>query len=102
MNSELRTVEINKKVTEIVLEHLTQGYQINTATMSGTFGETGRIHFRKGTEIRGLWVTSFSEDWHSGYKLVLGVYKKTTSKVCASPSIQEDDCDIILEIEWED
>ena len=43
--------DINRIFTEKVTDLITQGYQINPATMSGSQGEYGHVDLRKGTEI---------------------------------------------------
>lgn len=43
--------DINRLFTEKVTELLTQGFQINPATMGGSQGEYAHVDLRKGTEI---------------------------------------------------
>ena len=43
--------DINRMFTEKVTELISQGYQINPATMSGSQGEYAHVDLRKGTEI---------------------------------------------------
>ena len=43
--------DINRIFTEKVTDLISQGYQINPATMSGSQGEYGHVDLRKGTEI---------------------------------------------------
>lgn len=42
---------INRKFTEKVVEYITKGYIINTASMSGSQGETGKVDLTDGKEI---------------------------------------------------
>lgn len=43
--------DINRLFTQKVTELITQGYQINPATMNGHQGEIGKVDLRKGSEI---------------------------------------------------
>ncbi len=43
--------DINRAFTDKVTELLTQGYQINPASMGGSQGEIAHVDLRRGTEI---------------------------------------------------
>lgn len=58
----MKYADINKRYTEIVAECIGKGYTINTATMSGSQGETAKVDLTNGTEIIRIMVDTFS-DW---------------------------------------
>lgn len=58
----MKYVDINKRYTEIVAEYIGKGYAINTATMSGSQGETAKVDLTNGTEIIRVMIDTFS-DW---------------------------------------
>lgn len=78
----MKYADINKRFTEIVAEYMSKGYTINTATMSGSQGETAKIDLTDGTEIIRVVVDSFYEcadDHHiDGDKIIVG---KSTDNV---------------------
>ena len=47
----MKYADINRRFTEIVAEWLAKGYSINTASMSGSQGETAKIDLTDGKEI---------------------------------------------------
>ena len=57
--------DINRIFTEKVAELISQGFQINPATMSGSQGEYGKVDLRKGSEIIRVLLDSTSEFEHS-------------------------------------
>ena len=93
---------INEKLTQVVLDHLALGYQINASTMRGTQGECGRIDFFKGTELRRVWVTTRSDTT----KLTLGIHKQPVPPhidiTSFTNTLWNHDFIPCLEIEWED
>jgi hypothetical protein len=70
----MRYADINKRYTEIVAEYIGNGYTINTATMSGSQGETAKIDLTNGTEIIRIMIDTFS-DWMNfleGAEIIVG------------------------------
>lgn len=57
--------DINKRYTEIVVEYMIKGYTINSASMSGSQGETSKVDLTNGSEIIRVMVDTFS-DWSAG------------------------------------
>ena len=47
----MKFAEINARFTEKVAEYMAKGYTINTATMSGSQGELGKVDLTNGREI---------------------------------------------------
>lgn len=58
----MKYADINRRYTEIVAEYIGKGYTINTASMSGSQGETAKIDLTNGTEIVRVMIDTFS-DW---------------------------------------
>lgn len=80
----MRYSDINKRYTEIVAEYMAKGYTINTATMSGSQGETAKIDLTNGTEIIRIMIDSFRRwdrerhfNWE-GHEIIVG---KATDEV---------------------
>jgi len=75
---------INKKFTAAVAEWMAKGYYINTATMSGSQGETGKVDLTNGKEIIRILLDDFHDtDWKAhhdfeGLQLIVG---RVTDKV---------------------
>lgn len=71
----MKYADINKKYTEIVAEYIGRGYTINTASMSGTQGETAKVDLTNGTEIIRVLVHTF-HDWKvfdvEGVEIIVG------------------------------
>lgn len=70
----MKYADINRRYTEIVAEYIGKGYTINTATMSGSQGETAKIDLTNGTEIIRIMVDTFS-DWTNsleGVEIIVG------------------------------
>lgn len=85
--------QINRKFTEAVAEWMAKGYLINTATMSGSQGEIGKIDLTDGKEIIrvtlenfGKPVTRINERFYrlEGLELIVG---RVTDKV--TPNSQD-------------
>ena len=57
----MKYADINRRFTEIVAEWLAKGYSINTASMSGSQGETAKIDLTDGREIVRILVDRFSD-----------------------------------------
>ena len=57
----MKYADINRRFTEIVAEWLAKGYSINTASMSGSQGETAKIDLTDGKEIVRILVDRFSD-----------------------------------------
>ena len=57
--------DINRRYTEIVAEYIGKGYTINSASMSGSQGETSKVDLTNGSEIIRVMVDTFS-DWETG------------------------------------
>ena len=57
----MKYADINCRFTEIVAEWLAKGYSINTASMSGSQGETAKIDLTDGKEIVRILVDRFSD-----------------------------------------
>lgn len=57
--------DINRRYTEIVAEYIGKGYTINSASMSGSQGETSKVDLTNGSEIIRVMVDTFS-DWEAG------------------------------------
>ena len=70
----MRYEEINKRFTETVNDYMMHGYQINTASMSGSQGEVARVDLTNGEEIIRVYLTSFHkfENWTEGFEIVVG------------------------------
>lgn len=76
---------INKKFTEVVAEWMAKGYYINTATMSGSQGETGKVDLTDGKEIIRILLDDF-HDWdresgHRNYEGLQLIVGRVTDKV---------------------
>lgn len=70
----MKYADINKRYTEIVAEYISKGYAINTATMSGSQGETAKVDLTDGTEIIRVMIATFS-DWRAsleGVEITVG------------------------------
>ena len=70
----MKYADINRRYTEIVAEYMGKGYTINTASMSGSQGETCKIDLTNGTEIIRIMVDTFS-DWRNdlaGVEILVG------------------------------
>ena len=92
---------INEKLSQIVLEHLNNGYQINASTMNGTQGELARIDLRKGTELRRVWVQKYSEGFfEEGTKLTVGIHKDPAPALDDTSTLWLDDFTPCSEIKW--
>jgi hypothetical protein len=65
----MKYADINKRFSEIVAEHLTSGYIINTASMYGFQGETGKIDLTDGKDIIRIMVIDFCNVLQTDYKL---------------------------------
>lgn len=80
----MRYSDINKRYTEIVAEYIAKGYTINTATMSGSQGETAKIDLTNGTEVIRIMIDSFrrwdreSRVTWEGHEIIVG---KATDEV---------------------
>lgn len=61
----MKYADINKRYTEIVAEYIGKGYTINSASMSGSQGETSKVDLTNGSEIIRVMVDTFS-DWEAG------------------------------------
>ena len=57
----MKYADINRRFTEIVAEWMAKGYTINTASMSGSQGETAKIDLTDGKEIIRILVDRFSD-----------------------------------------
>ena len=55
--------QINRKFTETVAEWMAKGYIVNTATMSGSQGEIGKIDLTDGKEIIRVVLDNISKPW---------------------------------------
>lgn len=66
--------DINQKYTELVSKYLAAGYLINSATMSGSQGETASIDLTNGTQIVRLTIKTFydMDDYLDGVEIVEG------------------------------
>lgn len=70
----MKYADINRRYTEIVAEYIGKGYTINTASMSGSQGETAKIDLTNGTEIIRVIIDTFS-DWTNnleGVEILVG------------------------------
>lgn len=70
----MKYADINKRYTEIVAEYISKGYTINSASMSGSQGETAKVDLTNGTEIIRVLIDTFS-DWANdleGVKILVG------------------------------
>ncbi len=70
----MKYIDINKRFTEIVNEYLSNGYTINTSTMSGSQGETARVDVTDGTEVIRIVLDSFYTGYTGleGMKILVG------------------------------
>ena len=70
----MRYKEINKRFTEKVNDYMMHGYQIDTASMSGSQGEVAHIDLTNGEEIIRIYLTTFHEleNWTEGFEIVVG------------------------------
>ena len=57
----MKYANINRRFTEIVAEWMAKGYTINTASMSGSQGETAKIDLTDGKEIIRILLERFSD-----------------------------------------
>lgn len=66
--------DINQKYTELVSKYLAAGYLINSATMSGSQGETASIDLTNGTQIVRLTIKTFydMDDYLDGVEIIEG------------------------------
>jgi hypothetical protein len=65
--------DINKMFTAEVSKYLARGYHFNTASMSGSQGETAKVDLTNGTEIIRVLLRTFSEGWDKqGTELFVG------------------------------
>lgn len=70
----MKYADINKRYTELVAEYIGKGYTINTATLSGSQGETAKVDLTDGTEIIRIMIATFS-DWRAdleGVEIIVG------------------------------
>ena len=70
----MKYADINRRYTEIVAEYIGKGYTINTASMSGSQGETAKIDLTNGAEIIRVMIDTFS-DWTNnleGVEILVG------------------------------
>ena len=66
--------EINKKFTEAVMEWLSKGYYLNSATMRGSQGEKGKVDLTNGKEIVRVMLANFNyHDKAEGYTHYEGI-----------------------------
>ena len=72
--------DINKMFTAEVSKYLARGYHFNTASMSGSQGETAKVDLTNGTEIIRVLLRTFSDGWDKqGTELFVGrVARKRT------------------------
>ena len=65
--------DINKMFTAEVSKYLARGYHFNTASMSGSQGETAKVDLTNGTEIIRVLLRTFSDGWDKqGTELFVG------------------------------
>ena len=65
--------DINKMFTAEVSKYLACGYHFNTASMSGSQGETAKVDLTNGTEIIRVLLRTFSDGWDKqGTELFVG------------------------------
>lgn len=57
----MKYAEINKRYTEIVSEHISKGYILNTATMTGSQGEIASVDLTNGEEIFRVVISRFND-----------------------------------------
>ena len=55
--------DINKMFTAEASKYLARGYHFNTASMSGSQGETAKVDLTNGTEIIRVLLRTFSDGW---------------------------------------
>ena len=70
----MKYADVNKRYTEIVAEYIGKGYTINSASMSGSQGETSKVDLTNGSEIIRVMVENFS-DWEAvieGVEIIVG------------------------------
>lgn len=70
----MKYADINERYTEIVAEYIGKGYTINSASMSGSQGETSKIDLTNDIEIIRVMVDTFS-DWSAnveGVEIIVG------------------------------
>lgn len=70
----MKYADINARYTELISEYIGKGYTINTATMSGSQGETAKIDLTSGADIIRIMIATFS-DWINnleGVEIIVG------------------------------
>lgn len=64
--------EINQKFTDKVVEYINKGYHINSATMSGSQGETAKVDLTDGKEIIRILIDDKTDyDDYSDYTVII-------------------------------
>ena len=74
--------EINKRYSEIVMDHMNDGFYINTTTMGGSQGEIARIDLTDGSTIIRIMMNEF-RDWRAnkeGIEIIVGICTDTDVK----------------------
>jgi hypothetical protein len=74
--------EINKRYSEIVMDHMNDGFYINTTTMSGSQGEIAHIDLTDGSTIIRIVMSEF-RDWEAnkkGIEIIVGKCTDTNVK----------------------
>lgn len=69
--------EINKRYSEIVIDHMNDGFYINTTTMSGSQGEIAHIDLTDGSTIIRIVMNEFI-DWEAGKECIEIIVGKCT------------------------
>lgn len=94
----MKYAEINKRFTEIVSEHITKGYTINTASMGGSQGEIAKIDLTDGNEIIRIEIRPFHDFGKptNGIKIVTGrSLDNATPNTANSKTVWSGNLDII-------
>lgn len=74
--------DINKRYSEIVMDHMNDGFYINTTTMSGSQGEIAHIDLTDGSTIIRIVMSEF-RDWKAnteGIEIIVGNCTDTNVK----------------------